>query len=94
MLISGGGTEVKIWNTLSNGQLITKLGDFVKTVTALHVFQPRGTAGLLPNQPAMTVHLVTGCLDGNLRVQPPDTLLDVTHRPQYQEWPEYFPAHT
>lgn len=66
MLISGGGTEIRVWSMLSRGQLVTRLDNFVKTVTALHLYQPvnpsAGTAGL-------AVSLLTGSLDGNLRVR-------------------------
>ena len=67
LLISGGGTEVRIWNTLGAGQLLTKLDNFVKTVTALQVFQPRPT-GAVARKIGTTIHLLTGSLDGNLRV--------------------------
>ena len=67
LLISAGGSEVRIWNTLGAGQLLTKLDNFVKTVTALQVFQPRAN-GPLARKIGTTVHLLTGSLDGNLRV--------------------------
>ena len=66
MLLSGGGTEIRIWNALSGGQLVTRLDNFVKTVTALQIYQP---ADISAQKAGVSIRLLSASLDGNLRVR-------------------------
>jgi U3 small nucleolar RNA-associated protein 15 len=62
MLVSAGGTEVCIWETLGEWGVVARLQNFQKTVTCVQIPQQTG-----PDS-TTEAFLLAGSLDGVLRV--------------------------